>query len=196
MIARVARRDRELSSTGQAAPVSLSTRLFAVVSAALTTTFPAKLLTSSFAIVTVAMVVGVLGSSPAAAEDDPSSPVHMVSSPEDLGDFIGGEIVEIEVVQTGRWRSDATIRSVRIGERMTPGVVRRAARELLSGGGFAGVSAFVESRGDGVKLRLEAVPRRLLASRRVTGSPLDSSEIWRVLGIDDSSELTEAVLDD
>ena len=112
----------------------------------------------------------------------------------DLGDLVGKRILEVEVVQAGRWRSDGAIRSVRVGEPMTAAAARRAARELLATGGFADVAAYAEALGDGAKLRLEAVPRRLIASRRVVGSSLEEAEVWQAAGLTEHDELTEAGL--
>lgn len=115
----------------------------------------------------------------------------LLDAPPDLEDLTGRPIRAIEVVQSGRWRSEARIQSVRVGEPMTAAAARRAARELLATGGFADVTVFAERVGEGVKLRLEAVPRRLIATRRLVGAAFDPAEVWRAAGLSDASELTE-----
>jgi len=78
---------------------------------------------------------------------------------------------------------------------MSAAAARRAARELLSTGAFADVSVSARPRGGGVELRLDAVPRRLIATRRLLGAVFASSEVWRAAGLSDRQELTERGLD-
>jgi hypothetical protein len=140
------------------------------------------------------MVVWLSASWRTAAQEPGESPPLGIAPAVELGDLVGKRILEVEVVQAGRWRSDGAVRSVRVGEPMTAAAARRAARELLSTGGFADVVAYAEPLRDGAKLRLEAVPRRLIASRRVVGSALEASEVWQAAGLTEHDELTEAGL--
>ncbi len=115
--------------------------------------------------------------------------------PTNLDEYINLGIVRVEVVQTGRrWRSRATVRSVRLGEPMTAAVARRAGRELLDTGGFARLTMEVYREGRGVVLRLRCVPSRLVAARRLSGSPVDEADIWREAGVAVDNEITEGRL--
>jgi outer membrane protein assembly factor BamA len=78
-----------------------------------------------------------------------------------------------------------------LGEPMTAAAARRVARELLTTGGFADVTVSVVDDADGVALRIHAVPRRLIASRRLAGSAFDEEEIWRAAGVAVGDEITE-----
>ena len=112
-----------------------------------------------------------------------------------LGTLLGRPIRRVEVIQTpGRWTSPATPTSVRFGEALTAATARRAAQELLATGGFASMTLEAAEEGDGAVLRLIAEPRRLIASRRMRGSPIDEAEAWREAGAAQGEELTEARL--
>jgi len=139
------------------------------------------------------LILCLLSAQPSEAQEteDSLTPIHAAS---DLGDLIGKPIQQVQVVQTGRWRSEALVTSVKIGEPMTGAAARRAAQELLNTGGFSDVQVFVERSGQGVRLRLEAVPRRLIAARRLVGSTLDATELWQTMGLRDGDELTDEKL--
>lgn len=124
---------------------------------------------------------------------DQSPPISSltIAPGQDISSVIGKPISSIEIVQTGRWRSKHTVSSVRIGERLTASVARRAATELLNTGAFSDVQLLAELTPNGVALRIEAEPRRLIASRKLIGSPLDSMEVWHASTLDENSELTE-----
>ena len=118
---------------------------------------------------TVGIIAILVMLSPLFAQESRISRGLQLAEPSDLRGLTGRPIRKIEIVQRGRWRSEAAIQSVRTGEPLTAAAGRRAARELLATGGFADVVILAEPFGDGVKLRLEAVPRRLIAVRRLIG---------------------------
>lgn len=118
----------------------------------------------------------------------------VLSQPADLSSLVGRPIRAIEVVQQGQWRSDTSIRSVRVGEPFTSASGRRGAAELLATGGFADVVVGAMPFRDGVKIRFEAVPRKLIAARRLNGAAFDASEVWRAADLSERDELTEAHL--
>jgi outer membrane protein assembly factor BamA len=145
------------------------------------------------------LVMAALASRPVVAfaqeQSSASAPTDLQLGPSpDLTPFLGLPVQSVQVQQQGRWRSRALVRSVRRGEPMNAAVGRRAARELLASGEFADVQVRVVRVGDGAQLQLLAVPRRLLAARRLNGSPLDAGEVWRTASIDDGAELTERML--
>ena len=131
------------------------------------------------------------------------APVHAeaggeldMGPPADTARFLGRPIRRIDVLQgNSRWKSPATVRSVRLGEPMTAAAARRVANELLRSGGFADVTVHVAGHVDGVVLRIRVVPRRLIASRRMSGAAFDAEEIWRGTGLAVGDEITEAGLE-
>jgi outer membrane protein insertion porin family len=127
---------------------------------------------------------------------DTASRALQLDEPADLGALADRPIRGIEVVQRGRWRSNASIQSVRVGEPLTAAAARRAAAELLATGGFADVVVFAEPLADGAKLRFEAIPRRLIATRRLVGAAFEPAEVWRDADLSDEDELTEAGLEE
>ncbi|PIE05446.1 MAG: hypothetical protein CSA75_04705, partial [Sorangium cellulosum] len=137
------------------------------------------------------MLVLVLFAYPAHGQTSASGASLHLSPPSELGGLLGRPIRAVQVVQRGQWRSKASVTSIQLGERLTATAARRAANELLSTGGFADVVATAEAMGEGVRLRLEAVPRRLIAMRRLSGSAFRADEIWREMGLWADDELTE-----
>ena len=63
-------------------------------------------------------------------------------------------------------------------------------RELTDSGRFASVRAEAQADGAGAILRLFVLPRRLIASIRLTGSSLDPEETLRAAGIREGGEIT------
>lgn len=134
------------------------------------------------------------GAEPRNGDESQASGSIALSPANDLAPFAGLAIRRIEIEQAGKWRSPATVQSVKLGEAFSGAVARRAARELLDTGAFANVTAEVDRLGDGVLLRLRATPRRVVASLRLVGSPIDEEEVWRVLGVLKGEEVTEQTL--
>lgn len=112
-------------------------------------------------------------------------------------DLQGKPIRRIEVVPLGgRWTAAPALTSVKAGEPATSEAARRLLREALATGRFArgNVEAFAED--GGVVLRLNLLPRRLIASIKVNGGALDQGETLEAAGVAVGGELTAPQLDD
>jgi outer membrane protein assembly factor BamA len=113
----------------------------------------------------------------------------------ELAELEGKPIRAIEVETVGkRWKSKPSIRSVVLGEPLTARAARRAVRELLDSGAFAQARAEARPLDDGVLLRLVAVPRRIVASVRVTGSVIDQTRLLNAAELSQGGEVTEPML--
>lgn len=147
-----------------------------------------------------ALAVVALGRSSAAAEPVAAladeTPATGAATPElgpgvDLGALAGKPVTRVEVVIEGeRWRQVPKLASVRVGEAISAEVARRAMRELFQTGSFARASADALSDGDGVLLRVTALPRRLVATLRVTGAVLGVPETLDAAALSEGSEVT------
>ncbi len=82
---------------------------------------------------------------------------------------------------------------VATGEAFSPGIGRRAARELTESGGVADVRVEVEPEGDGVVVRLVATPLRVVQSVRVQ-SDLEVEDVLQRVGVATGRAVTPAVL--
>jgi outer membrane protein assembly factor BamA len=120
----------------------------------------------------------------------------------DIADFVGKDLLgkpirRIDVVTVGeRWRGTIPITSVKTGELASLGAARRLMREALATGKLAraNVEAFEED--GGVVLRLNVLPRRLIASVQVKGGTLDTGETLESAGVATDGELTTPRLDE
>jgi outer membrane protein assembly factor BamA len=90
----------------------------------------------------------------------------------------------------GLWIEELTVKRVHRGEPMSGELARRAMDELLSTGKVADVRAFVEKTDEGLVLVLEVVPRRLVASVSVEGSPIGPEVVEGALGLRENAEVT------
>ncbi len=159
------------------------------------------------------LLVAMLGRAASAQDAKPSSPAHAAATealvpveetaanvvPPDAIDeaLLDLPIVAIEVKLEGkRWAKPARIGSVKVGEKLTPEVARRAMRELDEGGTYAGLAAEAERSGAGVILRLVGVPSRTIASVQIDGGVLEKAETLKASGLEVGSEITEADVDD
>ncbi len=93
-----------------------------------------------------------------------------------------------------RWIQPVQVRTVRIGDRLTPALARGAARELADTGRYARVSVSAEASGTGVILRLSALPRRLIASVTVAGGKLEEEAMLAEARIAVGGEITSLSL--
>jgi outer membrane protein assembly factor BamA len=115
--------------------------------------------------------------------------------PPSLGALAGRSIAAVEVRLLGdRWTQPVQIRSVRPGDRLSPAVARRAARELVETGRYARVSVSADPLGDKVLLRIRAVPRRLVASVSVEGGKLDEDTFLKETHVVVGAEVTAFTL--
>ncbi len=133
----------------------------------------------------VALALGA-GAPPLAAEEPAPS-----GSPSGLETLVGRPLVKIEVVPQGdRWREGLELRRVRPGQIFSPELARVAMQELLDTGRYADVRAEVEASGEGVVLRLLALPRRIVASIGLSGSPIENEELVRASGLAQGHDLS------
>ncbi len=86
------------------------------------------------------------------------------------------------------------LRLVRLGERFSPAVARRAMSELLRDGNYAELRAEVEPVDDGVRLRLIGLVRKVVVDVRWSGGELDVESTVRAAGISAGDEVTEPKL--
>jgi outer membrane protein insertion porin family len=114
-----------------------------------------------------------------------------------LGPLETRPIDRIEILAEGpRWREAPTLRRVRVGDRLTPYLVRVAMRELADTGRYAAVRATAEARAGSVVLVLHVVPRRVVGGLRLTGASALSDEALGASGINVGDEVTDASLAD
>jgi outer membrane protein assembly factor BamA len=138
------------------------------------------------------------GSKAILAGEDPS----IGGTVPDLGDapprdLVGKPIVRIDVVTAGgRWVAPLTLTKVRPGEAASPEAARRLMGEVLETGRFARANVEAFAEGDGVVLRLNVLPRRLVATLKVRGGALDDAETLEAAGVAVGGELTAPQLDD
>jgi outer membrane protein assembly factor BamA len=113
-----------------------------------------------------------------------------------LGALAGKPVTRVEVVVEGaRWTTPPKIASVRVGEAVSAEVGRRAVRELVQSGAFARASAVAVPEAGGALLRVTALPRRLVATVRVTGAALDLAETLDAGGLAEGAEVTAPSLE-
>ncbi|HKQ70724.1 MAG TPA: POTRA domain-containing protein [Polyangiaceae bacterium] len=107
-----------------------------------------------------------------------------------------GKIIgAVEVVLIGqRWTTPVLLKTVHAGDRLTPSLARRGARELTDSGRYARVSVTADLSGDRVILRYQALPRRLVSSVSVEGGKLDEDALLSEARIGVGSEITSASL--
>ncbi len=140
-------------------------------------------------------VFSFLAPSAARAADGEAS-LDLQSAP-DLSAFLGQPITRIVVLtEGGRWPSTPSIEHARVGQLMTTDLVRRVLQELGDTGHFADLRASVDSdgAGAGVRLVIRVVPRRLIASIRVSPGALDQDDVLRAADVHVGSALTAAEL--
>jgi outer membrane protein assembly factor BamA len=123
-----------------------------------------------------------------------TAPTLALPPPPDLSSLAGRPIVAVQiVVEEKRWgeESIATPSSLARGAPLTPSAARRAMTEILASGRFARASIAAEAEGDGVRVTVRLVPRRLVAEVRVDfhGAPIDPDEALREMDLEDGSEI-------
>src|SRR4051812_17565332 len=121
----------------------------------------------------------------AARAADAKAPLDLQSAP-DLSAYVGRPITHITVLtEGGRWPSMPSIEHARVGQLMTTDAVRRVLQELGDTGHYADLRASVEAdtAGGGVRLVIRIVPRRLIASIRVSPSALDQDDVLRAASV-------------
>ena len=123
-----------------------------------------------------------------AAETD--APLVLQSAP-DLSPYLGRPITRIQVLtEGGRWTATPQIEHARIGQLLSADLVRRVLVELSDSGRFADLRASVDNEGDGVRLTIRVVPRRLIASTRISAAGLEQEDVLRVANVHQGGAVT------
>ena len=136
-------------------------------------------------------VAAVLWSPLAVAQAEPSAAeAGKIEADGSLEQLTGRNLSQIDVVfEPPLWAQPTLLSSVRVGQTFTPEVARRALSELGDTGRFGELQAEAEPLGDGVRLRLRVVARRVLTAVRVSGSN-EAEELLRSAGIQPGAEVT------
>jgi outer membrane protein assembly factor BamA len=114
------------------------------------------------------------------------------------GPLLGKPIRRVEVVTVGgRWATSPTVSSVRSGDPATAEAARRVLREVLGSGQIARANVeALPAEGGGVILRVNVLPRRLVAAVNVGGGVLDQAETLEATGLSVGGEVTAPQLAD
>src|SRR4051812_48063721 len=141
----------------------------------------------------LAAVVSMLSPCRALAADGDASLV--LQSAPDLSPYVGQPISRIQVLtEGGRWTATPPIEHARIGQLLSADLVRRGLGELGDSGRFADLRASVDSEASGVRLTIRVVPRRLIASIRISAGGLEQEDVLRVANVHQGGAVTAADL--
>jgi outer membrane protein insertion porin family len=125
------------------------------------------------------------------ANEAPSDSMPNLGPPPSLEGLAGLVLTRVEVVTLGgRWALPVTLRRVRPGDTLSPEVARRALQELVDSGRYSEVRAEADADGQGARLRLLVLPRRIVASVKITGGQLQDEDTRNAAGTDTSDEIT------
>src|SRR6478735_3867304 len=125
---------------------------------------------------------------------DSDAPLVLQSAP-DLSSYVGKPITRIQVLtEGGRWTATPLIEHARIGQLLTADLVRRVLGELGDSGRYADLRATVDAEANGVRLTIVVVPRRLIASIRISAAGLEQEDVLRVADVHQGGALTAAEL--
>lgn len=120
-----------------------------------------------------------------------STDIPEISPAAPLGDLEGKPITRIEIVPLGdRFRSTVRVTRVRPGDPLSAETSRAAMREILDSGRFARASAEAVPDGNGARLRIFVLPRRLIATIQVSGSALETESTLEAAGVAAGGEIT------
>jgi len=115
--------------------------------------------------------------------------------PAALDELVGRPLSRIEIVSmTPRWSENVALRRVLPGQIFSRELARLAMQELLDSGRFADARAEVEAEASGVLLRLHVLPRRIVATVGVAGSPIENDELLEAAGLKTGGDVTEPAL--
>jgi len=128
---------------------------------------------------------------------------ELIGQPPDLDQLVGRPIRAVSIERIGKmWGGKAAtakppkLASVRIGQPLTGAMARQALRQLLETGRFAQASVDARPYQDGVILRFVVIPRRIVATLKLTGGTLDQELTYDRAGLSEGMEITEAMFDD
>lgn len=103
----------------------------------------------------------------------------------------GRPIRHLEVVdETGERVSTPALRTVTLGDPLTPELAERLMTELGEGGAFASLQVEAEPTADGVTVRVRVVQRRVVRKVRVIGARLDAEATLRTVSLREGREVT------
>src|SRR5690606_23031063 len=109
----------------------------------------------------------------------------------DLRAFEGRVVKEVVLVDVDEHTEQPLVlERIRLGDLLTPELVRRAMRELVENGRYASVRAEVEALADGARLRLFASIRKTVQDLRIEGGVLDPDASLRVTELAPGQEVT------
>jgi outer membrane protein assembly factor BamA len=132
--------------------------------------------------------------SPTAGEESLAETPELTPAPS-LGQLEGRILRAIDVKVLGnRWVQTVSLKTVRVGDRLTAALARQAARELTETGRYARASVSAEEAGDGAVLRIMVLPRRLIASVSVEGGHIEEETLLGEAHIVVGSEVTDLTL--
>jgi outer membrane protein insertion porin family len=125
-----------------------------------------------------------------AAQATPSH-IPALSQAPPLDEFNGKPLNAIDITVEGRpGAAPPALQQVKVGQTFSPEVARLAIQELLDSGRFADVRAEVESLGQGVRLRLSALPRFVIVRVELTGSPLPVEQLLKAESVKVGDDIT------
>lgn len=129
----------------------------------------------------------------------PESPPIHVASPgvpppaPDLSAFEGKPVRAVDVVSSGGWDDipPPKLRSVHLGDPFEPSLARAALLEALGTGTLGDARVDVAPDGDGVRIRVRAVPRRVIDGLRVEmhRAPIDREELLHEAQLEEGGEI-------
>ena len=145
------------------------------------------------------LLVWLVGSAAAqnVGNGNPEGPMSVkLSPPNDLpADLTGRPVLKVDVVTAGgRWQVSEQLRRTRLGQPLSAAYARAIVRELLSTGRYADARVAAYPSGSGVGLRVNVVPRRVVAQVRVSGGGLDEALILEAAGVAPGDDVTLATL--
>jgi len=130
-----------------------------------------------------------------AGGEDNAAETPEVSPAAPLGNLDGRVLRAIEIKVLGnRWAQPVQLKTVRVGDRLTAALARRAVRELTDSGRYARASVAAEELGEGVVLKIAVLPRRLIASVTVEGGHLEEDALLSEAHIVIGGEVTVVTL--
>jgi outer membrane protein insertion porin family len=110
-------------------------------------------------------------------------------------ELLGKPVLRVDIVTSGgRWQRAERLRNSPLGQPLTPSFARAVAGELLATGRYADARVAAFAHGRGVGLRVEVVPRRIVAQVRVTGGGLEEALVLDAAGVGAGQDVTLATL--
>jgi outer membrane protein insertion porin family len=106
-------------------------------------------------------------------------------------ELVGRPVIRLEIAtEGGRWQAPVALRRNRLGAPLSAAYARRIVRELLDTGQYASVKASAFAANDGVVLKLDVVPRRIVTEVRIVGGALDDAATRQAAGVDVDDDVT------